>query len=97
MELMPTASPGLVKREFPFAAIADFSPQPTARVFAIIAADDEPNRPETGVMEQAMRRVKHGLHMLIPGSVQTAGHGDAANRLDAMGGYETATPDGPTA
>ena len=47
----------------------------TAQVFAINAGDDERNPPETGVMEQSMRRVKHGRYMLIPASMQTAGHG----------------------
>ncbi|MBK1661694.1 alpha/beta fold hydrolase [Paracraurococcus ruber] len=58
----------------------DYDPEPlldriAARVLAINAADDERNPPETGLMEAAMRRVKQGRLLLIPGSERTAGHG----------------------
>ena len=46
-----------------------------AKVLAINAADDERNPPELGVMEQAMKRLKHGSYLLIPGSPETSGHG----------------------
>ncbi len=46
-----------------------------AHVLAINAADDERNPPETGLMARAMQRIKHGRYMLIPASVETAGHG----------------------
>ena len=46
-----------------------------AVLFAINSADDERNPPETGVMDQAMKRIKHGSYLLIPGNADTAGHG----------------------
>ena len=45
-----------------------------ARLLAINSADDERNPPETGLMEGALARVKHGKLYLIPGSDQTRGH-----------------------
>jgi len=46
-----------------------------AVLLAINSADDERNRPELGVLEREIRRVKHGRFLLIPGSAETAGHG----------------------
>jgi homoserine O-acetyltransferase len=46
-----------------------------ARVLVINAADDERNPPETGVMEQSLRKVKNGRLYLIPASEETRGHG----------------------
>ena len=46
-----------------------------AALLAINAADDERNPPETGVMLQALQRVKHGALYLIPASQETRGHG----------------------
>jgi homoserine O-acetyltransferase len=46
----------------------------TAHVLAINAADDERNPPETGLMEDALKRVKHGKLLLFPASDQTRGH-----------------------
>jgi homoserine O-acetyltransferase/O-succinyltransferase len=45
-----------------------------ASVLAINSADDERNPPETGLMVQAMKRVKHGKLYLIPASAETSGH-----------------------
>jgi homoserine O-acetyltransferase/O-succinyltransferase len=45
-----------------------------APVLAINAADDERNPPETGVMAEALKRVKNGRIYLIPASEQTSGH-----------------------
>lgn len=45
-----------------------------ASVLAINAADDERNPPETGVMEAAMKRIKHAKLLLIPASRETRGH-----------------------
>jgi homoserine O-acetyltransferase len=45
-----------------------------AQVLAINSADDERNPPETGLMEQAMKRVRNGKLYLIPASDQTSGH-----------------------
>ena len=50
----------------------------TAAVLAINAADDERNPPETGITEQAMKRVKNGQLLLIPPSEDTRGHGTTA-------------------
>jgi homoserine O-acetyltransferase/O-succinyltransferase len=54
------ASPGLEKIQ--------------AWVLAINSADDERNPPETGLMVQAMKRLKHGKLYLIPASDETSGH-----------------------
>jgi homoserine O-acetyltransferase len=45
-----------------------------AWVLAINSADDERNPPETGLMERAMKQVKHGQLYLIPASEETTGH-----------------------
>ena len=54
------AAPGLEKIEAP--------------VLAINAADDERNPPETGLMTQAVKRVKNGKLYLILASDETSGH-----------------------
>lgn len=46
-----------------------------AQLLVINSADDERNPPETGVLEQAMKRVKNGKVLLIPASAETGGHG----------------------
>ena len=46
-----------------------------AALLAINAADDERNPPETGLMTQALKRVKTGKLHLIPASDDTRGHG----------------------
>lgn len=58
----------------------DYNPAPnlekiTAPLLAINAADDERNPPETGVMDQAMKRVRNGKLLLIPATDDTRGHG----------------------
>jgi homoserine O-acetyltransferase len=58
----------------------DYNPAPglekiTAHLLAINAADDERNPPETGLMVQALKRVKNGKLLLIPASAETRGHG----------------------
>ena len=58
----------------------DYNPAPkleaiTAPLLAINAADDERNPPETGLMVDAMKRVKNGHLLLIPASAETRGHG----------------------
>jgi homoserine O-acetyltransferase len=47
----------------------------TAALLAINAADDERNPPESGLMENAIKRVKNGRLHLIPASDETRGHG----------------------
>jgi homoserine O-acetyltransferase len=54
------AAPGLEKIE--------------AAVLAINAADDERNPPETGILANAMKRVRNGRLYLIPASEETSGH-----------------------
>ncbi len=61
-------------------AARDYDPSPgleriSAVLMAINSADDERNPPETGLMEQAMKRVKNGRLLLIPASTETRGHG----------------------
>ncbi len=50
-----------------------------AQVLAINSADDERNPPETGLMDRAMARIKHGRMLLIPASTETRGHGTTGN------------------
>jgi homoserine O-acetyltransferase/O-succinyltransferase len=62
----------------------DYNPAPLlerirARVLAINSADDERNPPETGLMQEAMRRVARGRLLLIPASPETLGHGTTGN------------------
>jgi len=59
------ASPGLEKIE--------------ATLLAINAADDERNPPETGLMTQALKRVKKGKLHLILASDETSGHSTTGN------------------
>jgi homoserine O-acetyltransferase/O-succinyltransferase len=49
-----------------------------AVTLAINSADDERNPPETGVMTEALKRVKNGRLHLIPASEETRGHGTTA-------------------
>ena len=58
----------------------DYNPAPgleriTAALLAINSADDERNPPETGLMDQSLKRVKNGHLLLIPASAETRGHG----------------------
>jgi homoserine O-acetyltransferase len=46
-----------------------------ATLLAVNAADDERNPPETGLMVDALKRVKSGKLYLIPASTETRGHG----------------------
>jgi homoserine O-acetyltransferase len=45
-----------------------------APLLLINAADDERNPPETGVTDEAMKRVRNGRLLLIPASEDTRGH-----------------------
>ncbi|MDR2478003.1 MAG: alpha/beta fold hydrolase [Treponema sp.] len=58
----------------------DYDPEPRlgsikAHVLAINSADDERNPPETGITENAIRKIPNASLYLIPGSPTTAGHG----------------------
>lgn len=58
----------------------DYDPSPgleriQATLLAINAADDERNPPETGLMENALKRIKNGKLHLIPASEDTRGRG----------------------
>lgn len=69
---------------YAFEASRDYNPAPgldriTAPLLAINAADDERNPPETGLMENAIKRVKNGRLLLIPASEETRGHGTTGN------------------
>jgi homoserine O-acetyltransferase len=50
-----------------------------ATLLAINSVDDERNPPETGVIIDALREVKHGKLYLIPASAETRGHGTTGN------------------
>jgi homoserine O-acetyltransferase/O-succinyltransferase len=65
---------------YEYEAGSDYDPAPdlkriAAPLMAINSADDERNPPETGITERAMKRVKNGRLLLIPGSEETRGHG----------------------
>ncbi len=58
----------------------DYNPAPglekiTAHLLVINSADDERNPPETGLMTDALKRVKNSRLHLIPASADTRGHG----------------------
>jgi len=62
----------------------DYNPAPKlesiqAAVLAINSEDDERNPAELGIMEQAIKRVKHGRYVLIPASDETRGHATTGN------------------
>lgn len=61
----------------------DYDPSPgleriQATLLAINSADDERNPPETGLMDQALKRVPGARLHLIPASTATRGHGTTA-------------------
>jgi homoserine O-acetyltransferase len=61
----------------------DYDPAPNlekieAAVLCINAADDERNPPETGVTENALKRIRNAKLLLIPPSADTRGHGTTA-------------------
>lgn len=63
-------------------ASRDYNPEPhidkiEAALLAINSADDERNPPELGLLEAAMKRVKNGRALVIPGGPDTGGHGTA--------------------
>jgi homoserine O-acetyltransferase len=65
-------------------ASRDYNPSPgldriQAKLLAINSADDERNPPETGLLEQALKRVKDGRVLLIPAGADTRGHGTTSN------------------
>ncbi len=64
---------------YQWASSGDYNPAPglekiQAPLLAINAADDERNPPETGLMDNALKRVKGGKLYLIPASEDTRGH-----------------------
>ena len=65
---------------YQFAASRDYNPLPElekikAPLIAINSADDQVNPPELGLMDEAIKRVKHGKYILLPISDETRGHG----------------------
>ena len=65
---------------YQFDAARDYDPSEgleriQAAVLAINSADDERNPPETGLMVDALKRVRNARLVLIPASAETRGHG----------------------
>ena len=65
---------------YQWASSADYNPESLldrikVPVLAINSADDERNPPSTGLMAEAMKKVKNGKVYLIPASADTRGHG----------------------
>ena len=61
-------------------ASEDYDPAPSlssikAPLLAINSADDQVNPPELGIMESAMKTVRHGRYVLLPIDEHTRGHG----------------------
>ncbi|MDB6038818.1 MAG: metX 1, partial [Verrucomicrobiales bacterium] len=61
-------------------ASRDYDPGPdlekiAAPLLAINSADDLINPPELGILEDEIKRVKHGKAIVLPLSDQTVGHG----------------------
>ena len=50
-----------------------------AALLAINSADDERNPPETGITENALKKIKDVKLHLIPASTETRGHGTTGN------------------
>jgi homoserine O-acetyltransferase/O-succinyltransferase len=64
-------------------ASRDYDPAPKldriqAHVLAINSADDERNPPETGLMTNALARIKNARLYLVPGTDDTRGHSTTA-------------------
>lgn len=82
---------------------ADYDPSPAlgkieASVLAINSADDERNPSETGLTEQAIKRLPHARLFLIPASDQTSGHlttGNAAFYKDQLRDFLDKAPRRP--
>ncbi len=65
---------------YAFAASEDYDPSPDlekieARLIAVNTADDLINPPDLGILERAIKRVKHGRAIVIPEGPETVGHG----------------------
>jgi homoserine O-acetyltransferase len=65
---------------YAFEASHDYDPGPglekiKAPLLAINFADDLINPPELGILEQEIKKVKHGRAIVMPMSEQTRGHG----------------------
>jgi homoserine O-acetyltransferase len=64
---------------YQFDASRDYDPSPgleqiEAPLLAVNSADDQVNPPELGILEDAIRRVRRGRHVVIPISAETCGH-----------------------
>lgn len=62
----------------------DYNPAPMldrikAPLLAINSTDDERNPPESGLMEQQIKRLKNARYYLVPASSETSGHGTTGN------------------
>jgi homoserine O-acetyltransferase len=61
-------------------ASSDYDPAPElekiqARLIAVNSADDLINPPELGILEQEIKRVRHGKAVVLPLTPETRGHG----------------------
>jgi len=61
-------------------ASREYDPQPllhriTAPLVAVNSADDQVNPPELGILEEEIKKVKHGRAVVLPISSETRGHG----------------------
>jgi homoserine O-acetyltransferase/O-succinyltransferase len=78
----------------------DYNPAPRletieAHVLAINAADDERNPPQTGLMTDALKRIKASKLLLIPESQETRGHlttGNAKSFAIELGAWLATVP-----
>lgn len=68
-------SGGVMAADYPAPVQGEGLAKIVAPMLVINSADDERNPPETGVLEQALTRVKSAQYYLIPESAETAGHG----------------------
>ena len=81
-------------------ASRDYDPSPLlerieAHVLAINSADDERNPLETGLLERAVQRLKHGRMHIIPASEQTRGHATTGNASHWAEALQTLLDDAP--
>jgi homoserine O-acetyltransferase len=65
---------------YQFSASWDYNPKPAlgsikVPLLAVNSADDQVNPPELGIMEEEIRRVKHGRYVLLGVDDRTRGHG----------------------
>lgn len=72
-------------------ASASYDPAPrldriAAHVLAVVSADDERNPVATGLLAEAMKKVRNGRLHIIPASPHTMGHGTTGNLAELWAG-----------